>query len=82
MAFLVDICNMDKDSKPNIWAYFGLFMGSFIVAGAIGIAYGLVDHNDFVRQNRLLVAIPILLYGLLRLYRGFRMLKGKRDLLN
>lgn len=73
---------MSKDSKPNYWAYFSLFMGSFIVAGAIGIGFGLVDHNEFVRENRMMVAIPIMLYGLLRLYRAVRLLKGKRDILN
>ena len=82
LAILADICRMEKGSQPNYWAYFSLFMGSFIVAGAIGIGFGLVDHNDFIRENRLLVAIPILLYGLLRLYRAFRLLKGKRDILN
>jgi hypothetical protein len=52
------------------------------VFGAIGIAMGYTDHIDFIRENRLLVAIPVLLYGLFRFYLAIRALRGNNDTFN
>lgn len=57
-------------------------MSTFTILGAIGIALGFVDHVEFIRQNRMLVAVPFLLYGLFRLYMAIRLLRGKSDTFN
>jgi hypothetical protein len=73
---------MDNNSKPGVSAYFRLFMSTFFIMGAIGIAAGLAD-NEFIRpDNRWLFALPVLLYGLFRLYMAIRMLRGKNDTFN
>ncbi len=73
---------MSENSKPSIGAYFRLFMSTLFVFGAIGIAMGYTDHIDFIRENRLLVAIPVLLYGLFRFYLAIRALRGNNDTFN
>lgn len=73
---------MSENQKPGIGAYFSLFMSTLFVFGAIGIAVGWTDHIDFIRENRLLVAIPVLLYGLFRLYLSIRALRGNSGTFN
>ena len=73
---------MNERPKPGIGAYFRLFMSSIFIIGAIGMAMGYTDHIDFIRENRLLVAIPVLLYGLFRLYLAIRALRGNNDTFN
>jgi hypothetical protein len=73
---------MSENQKPSIGAYFRLFMSTLFVFGAIGIAMGYTDHIDFIRENRLLVAIPVLLYGLFRFYLAIRALRGNSDTFN
>ncbi|MFM2375208.1 MAG: hypothetical protein RLZZ165_305 [Bacteroidota bacterium] len=73
---------MDNQSKPGFTAYFRLVMSTFFIAGAMGILAGIAD-NDYIRpDNRWLFAIPVLLYGLFRLYLAIRMLRGKSDTFN
>jgi hypothetical protein len=73
---------MIEKPKPSIGAYFRLFMSTFFIFGAIGIAMGYADELEFVAQNRMLVAIPVLLYGLFRLYMAIRGLRGQSDTFN
>lgn len=78
----MDICRMEGNSKPGIGAYFRLFMSTFFIVGAIGIGAGFVD-NEYIRpDNRWLFALPVLLYGLFRLYLAIRMLRGNNDTFN
>lgn len=73
---------MNENPKPSIGAYFRLFMSTIFIVGAIGMAIGWTDHIQFIRENRLLVAIPVLLYGLFRLYLAIRSLRGNNDTFN
>lgn len=73
---------MDSNSKPSISAYFRLFMSTFFILGAVGIFFGFAD-NSFIRpDNRWLFALPVLLYGLFRLYMAIRALRGNNDTFN
>lgn len=73
---------MDNNSKPGIGVYFRLVMSLVFVAGAIGIFLGFAD-NDYIQPgNRWLFGLPILLYGLFRLYLAVRMMGGKNDTFN
>lgn len=73
---------MIEKPKPSIGAYFRLFMSSFFILGAIGIGMGYADELEFVAQNRMMVAILVLLYGLFRFYMAIRLLRGKSDTFN
>jgi hypothetical protein len=73
---------MNESQKPGIGAYFRLFMATLFIMGAIGIAMGYTDEFQFFAEHRMLVAIPILLYGLFRLYLAIRTLQGKNDTFN
>ena len=73
---------MDDNSKPGISAYFRLIMSTFFVAGAVGIFAGIADNDYIHPDNRWLFALPVLLYGLFRLYLAIRMLRGKNDTFN
>lgn len=68
--------------KPSIGAYFRLFMSTFFIFGAIGIVMGYADELEFVAEHHWLVAIPVLLYGLFRLYMAVRLLRGQSDTFN
>jgi hypothetical protein len=72
---------MSENSKGNIAGWFGIIMSTLFIAGAIGIALGYTDEWQLIRERRLLFAIPVLLYGLLRFYRAVRTLQGK-DMFN
>jgi hypothetical protein len=74
---------MIERQKPSIGAYFRLFMATLFVCGAIGIMVGFADDAvPFIAQNRFLVGIPFLLYGLLRFYMAVRFMQGKKDTLD
>lgn len=73
---------MNENPKPGIGVYFRLFMSTLFVFGAIGIAMGYTDHIPFIAKNRMLVAIPVLLYGLFRFYLAIRAFKGNNDTFN
>jgi hypothetical protein len=73
---------MDNNPKPGITAWFRLFMSTFFIIGAIGIALGLVDNDYITPDNRWLIAMPFLFYGLFRLYMAIRMMRGKNDTFN
>ncbi len=73
---------MNENPKPGIGAYFRLFMSTLFIFGAIGIALGWTDHIPFIQENRILVAIPVFLYGLFRFYMAFRLFKGNGDTFN
>lgn len=74
---------MVERPKPGIGAYFRLFMSSFFILAGIGIAMGYADDTSpFIQQNKTLLSVAVLLYGLFRLYLAIRALRGNDDTFN
>jgi hypothetical protein len=76
-----------RDTSPCIetmskfMLYLGLGMSIFFMVAAVFIVVNPPEHPQ-IRANKEIVAICLFLYGVFRLYRSIRSMKGKRNLLD
>lgn len=61
--------------------YFSLGMGLFFLGAAVFIIVN-PPSQPFIADNKYIVGIILFLYGLFRVYRAIRMIRGNKDMLN